>query len=71
MSHFQKVTQNAGPNLTTDSWIAAMEKHATTRDMFGADEMSWSKTKHLGTSRSRLSQIQGGRWMVLTDYLTE
>jgi hypothetical protein len=33
--------------------------------------MSWSKTKHLGTRRSRLSQIQGGRWMVLTDYLTE
>jgi len=71
VSHFQRVSQNAGPNLSTDSWIAAMEKHATTRDMFGADEMSWSKTKHLGTSRSRLSQIQGGRWMVLTDYLTE
>jgi branched-chain amino acid transport system substrate-binding protein len=71
MSHFQRVTQNAGPNLSTDSWIAAMEKHATPRDMFGADEMSWSKTKHLGTSRSRLSQIQGGRWMVVTDYLTE
>ena len=48
-----------------------MEKHATPRDMFGADEMSFSKTKHLGTSRARLSQIQNGKWIALTDYLTD
>jgi branched-chain amino acid transport system substrate-binding protein len=71
IAHFQKVAEDAGPNLTTESFIAAMEKHATPRDMFGADEMSFSKTKHLGTSRARLSQIQNGKWVALTDYLTE
>jgi branched-chain amino acid transport system substrate-binding protein len=71
IAHFQKVAEDAGLNLTTESFIAAMEKHATPRDMFGADEMSFSKTKHLGTSRARLSQIQNGKWVALTDYLTE
>jgi branched-chain amino acid transport system substrate-binding protein len=68
---FADVAQKAGPNLTGESWLAAMESYSRTRDMFGADEMSWSKTKHLGTSRSRLSQIQNGRWVSVTDYLTE
>jgi branched-chain amino acid transport system substrate-binding protein len=71
IAHFQKVAEDAGLHLTTESFIAAMEKHATPRDMFGADEMSFSKTKHLGTSRARLSQIQNGKWVALTDYLTE
>jgi branched-chain amino acid transport system substrate-binding protein len=71
ISHFEKVALAAGPNLTTESFIAAMEKHSTPRDMFGADEMSFSKTRHLGTTRARLSQIQGGKWVALTDFITE
>ena len=71
MSHFATVAGKAGPNLTAESFVASMEKHSTTRDMFGADEMKWGKGKNLGTSRSRLSQIQNGRWVSVTDYLTE
>jgi branched-chain amino acid transport system substrate-binding protein len=71
ISHFEKVALGAGPNLTTESFIAAMERHSTPRDMFGADEMSFSKTKHLGTTRARLSQIQNGKWVALTDYITD
>jgi len=71
ISHFEKVAQGAGTNPTTESFIAAMERHATPRDMFGADEMSFSKTRHLGTDRARLSQIQNGRWVTVTDYITE
>jgi branched-chain amino acid transport system substrate-binding protein len=71
VSHFEQVARAAGANLTTDSFIAAMEKHATPRDMFGSDAMSFSKTKHLGSSRARLSQIQNGKWIPLTDYLTD
>ena len=48
-----------------------MEKHYAPRDMFGADEMTFSKTKHLGTTRARLSQIQNGKWVALTDYVVE
>jgi branched-chain amino acid transport system substrate-binding protein len=71
ISHFAKVAEKAGANLTTDSFVAAMEKHSTTRDMFGADEMSWGKGKNLGTTRARLSQIQNGKWVNVTDYITE
>jgi branched-chain amino acid transport system substrate-binding protein len=68
---FAKVTEKAGPNLTTDAWIAAMESYSSPRDMFGTDAMSFSKTQHLGSKRSRLSQIQKGRWTPITDYITE
>jgi hypothetical protein len=33
--------------------------------------MTFSKTKHLGSNRARLSQIQNGKWMPITDYITE
>jgi branched-chain amino acid transport system substrate-binding protein len=68
---FAKVAEKAGPNLTTDSWIAAMETYSAPRDMFGADAMSFSKTQHLGSGRSRLAQIQNGRWTPVTDYITD
>jgi len=71
ISHFEKVALAAGPNLTTESFLAAMEKHYAPRDMFGADEMTFSKTRHLGTARARLSQIQNGKWVALTDYVVE
>jgi len=71
ISHFEKVALSAGPNLTTETFIAAMEKHYAPRDMFGADEMTFSKTRHLGTTRARLSQIQNGKWVALTDYIAE
>ena len=41
------------------------------RDIFGSDEMTFSKTKHLGSNRARLSQIQNGKWTPITDYITE
>jgi branched-chain amino acid transport system substrate-binding protein len=68
---FAKVAEKAGPNLTTESWIAAMESYSAPRDMFGADAVSFSKTQHLGSGRSRLSQIQNGKWAPVTDYITE
>ena len=68
---FADVAQKVGPNLTTESFIAALEKYTRTRDMFGADEMVFSKTKHLATNRARLSQLQNGKWVQVTDYLSE
>jgi branched-chain amino acid transport system substrate-binding protein len=65
------VIENTGPNLTTESFLAQLEKTSYPRDFFGADEMTFSKTKHLGTNRARLSQIQNGKWMPITDYITE
>jgi hypothetical protein len=38
--------------------------------MFGADENSFSATKHLGTDRAMLCQIQDGKWKSVSEYLT-
>jgi branched-chain amino acid transport system substrate-binding protein len=71
ISYFERAAQKAGPKLTVDSYVDALESTPAPRDMFGADEMTYSKTKHLGSSRSRLCQIQEGRWRCITDHLTQ
>lgn len=68
---FAKVAQDTGPNLTTDSFLNTLEKTTFPRDMFGSDEMTYTKTKHLGSNRARLSQIVNGKWTPVTDYITE
>jgi branched-chain amino acid transport system substrate-binding protein len=68
---FIQVADKAGPKLTTDAFINTLEKFSAPRDMFGADAMTFSKTKHLGSNRARLSQIVNGKWTPITDYITE
>lgn len=69
---FIQIAQKTGPKLTTDTFINTLENNfSTTRDMFGADAMTFTKTKHLGSNRSRLSQIVNGKWTPITDYITE
>ena len=68
---FAGVVEKTGPNLTTETFIAQLEKTTIPRDMFGSDEMTFTKTKHLGSNRARLSQIQNGKWVPITDYITE
>lgn len=60
--------QKAGPSLTTDSLIKALESMKVPSDIFGMPQMSWSATNHLASSESRLSQLQNGRWTVVVDY---
>jgi len=71
ISMFAKVAQDTGPSLTTERFLATLEKTTFPRDMFGADEMTFTKAKHLGSNRARLSQIVNGKWTPLTDYITE
>ncbi len=66
---FIKGAQKAGANLTTDSFIQAMDSMTIPPDIFGSPEISFSPTKHLGNDKSRLSQIQNGRWKVVSGYL--
>jgi branched-chain amino acid transport system substrate-binding protein len=65
---FLQGAQKAGPNLTTDSFIKAMETIRIPPDMFGAPEQSFGPKKHWGSELSRLSQIQDGKWKVVSDY---
>ena len=66
---FSKAAQKAGANLTTDSFIKAMDSMTLEPDMFGSPTMTFSATKRLGNESSRLSQIQDGRWKVVSDYM--
>jgi branched-chain amino acid transport system substrate-binding protein len=68
LDNFIKAAQKAGPNLTTDSFVKAMETMKIPTDMFGAPEATFGPDKHWGSDLSRLSQIQDGRWKVVSDY---
>nr|WP_145550649.1 ABC transporter substrate-binding protein [Variovorax boronicumulans] len=69
IDQFIQAAQKAGPNLTTDSFVAAMDTMRFEPDMFGSAPSSYSATKRLGNSMSRMSQIQDGRWKVVSDYV--
>lgn len=65
---FIRAAQKAGPGLTTDSFIKAMDNMVFPADIFGSPEGTYTATKRLGTYASRVSQIQEGRWKVVHDY---
>ncbi len=66
---FAKAAEKAGPNLSTDSFIKVMDTMVYPPDMFGSAEARYSPTKRLGNDVSRLSQLQDGRWKVVSDYV--
>jgi len=69
VDQFAKAAQKAGPNLTTDSFVKAMDGMTFEPDIFGSPVSSYTATKRLGNELSRLSQIQDGRWKVVSDYV--
>ena len=66
---FIQAARKAGPNLTTDSFIKAMDSITLSPDIFGGAEQTFSPTKRLGSDTSRLSQIQDGKWKVVSEYM--
>jgi branched-chain amino acid transport system substrate-binding protein len=66
---FAAAAAKAGPNLSTDSFIKAMDTMKYPPDIFGSAPATYSPTKRLGSDQSRLSQIQDGRWKVVSDYI--
>lgn len=66
---FIRVLQKAGPKLDTDSFVTALESVQIPRDMFGFMEESFTPTRRLGNPYPRLSQLQDGRWRVVSDYV--
>ena len=65
---FAKAATKAGANLSTDSFIKAMDSSTIAPDIFGSPEFKFSATKRLGSDASRLSQIVDGKWKVITEY---
>ena len=65
---FYQAAKKAGPNLTTDAMVKTLETINFTRDMFGSPEYKFSPTLRLGNAKSRMAQIQSGKWVPITDY---
>jgi branched-chain amino acid transport system substrate-binding protein len=65
---FLRGASKAGPNLTTESFIKAMDTMTIPPDIFGSAAMTFSPTKRLGSNATRLSQLQDNRWKVVSDY---
>lgn len=65
---FAAAAAKAGANLTTDSFIKAMDSMTIPPDMFGSATMTFTSTKRLGSDVSRLSQLQDARWKVVSEY---
>ena len=66
---FIQAARKAGPNLTTDSFVRAMDSMTFEPDMFGAPKSTYTATKRLGNDLSRVSQIVDGKWKVISDYV--
>ena len=65
---FAKAALKAGNNLSTDTFIKAMDSMVIEPDMFGSPQMTFSATKRLGNDLSRMSQITDGKWKVVSAY---
>ena len=68
IDQFIQAAQKVGPALTTDNFVKTMDGMSFAPDMFGSPPSSYSPTKRLGNEKSRLSQIQDGKWKVVSDY---
>ncbi|QHE75200.1 ABC transporter substrate-binding protein [Hydrogenophaga sp. PBL-H3] len=66
---FLRAAGKAGNNLTTESFIKAMDTMTIPPDIFGSAEMTFSPTKRLGSNSTRLSQLQDNRWKVVSEYM--
>ena len=66
---FVQAAKRAGPELTVETFVSAMETLHSGGDIFGGPEYRFSPGDHLGNRHGRIARIQDGRWEILTDYL--
>ncbi len=61
-----KALQNAGTDLTWESFVKGMEQIKDFHDAFGSPVISFGPDKHQGSSESFLTVVKGGRWVPVT-----
>jgi branched-chain amino acid transport system substrate-binding protein len=71
MESLIQAATKAGPNLTTESFIKAMDTLVIPPDIFGSPELRFGPKKRLGNDISRVSQLQDARWKVAYDYIKQ
>ena len=66
---FAKAAQAAGRDLSVDALVRALEGLRYPRGFLGNPEYRWAPNKRLGGAQIRVSQVKGGRWVPVTDFL--
>ncbi len=66
---FAKAAEQAGPTLTSDTLVKALETHPYPRGFIGNPEVAWGPSKRMGQAKARVAQIQNGRWVAVTDFV--
>tara|TARA_B100000676_G_scaffold145788_1_gene144154 strand:- start:2362 stop:3576 length:1215 start_codon:yes stop_codon:yes gene_type:complete len=61
--------EKAGPELTRESFVAALEGIAEYNDIFGY-KLGFGPNDHSGVAESTLSRVQNGRWVTLAESIT-
>ena len=70
MDSFIAAAQKTGPNLTSDNFVKTMDTMSFSDQLFGSAPSSYTATKRLGSDASRMSQIQDGKWKVVSEYIS-
>ena len=59
----------AGPNLTTETLVKAIEGINGYRDIFNGPSINFGTERHVGSTKAILYQVQNGRWKRMSDPL--
>jgi branched-chain amino acid transport system substrate-binding protein len=62
--------QNAGKDLTVDTFVKGLESIKGYKDIFNGPEVTFGPNKHQGANSSFLAVVKGGRWTRLTEPLS-
>jgi branched-chain amino acid transport system substrate-binding protein len=60
-----RALQDAGPDLTLERFLAALEGIEEYQDMFGGPTLSLSPTKHQAANYLNLYQVADGNWVTV------
>jgi branched-chain amino acid transport system substrate-binding protein len=66
---FATALKSAGAEPTTDSMVNALQNVKYGKTFLGNPEYAFGPTRRLGGAQIRVSQVKGGRWVPVTDYL--
>jgi branched-chain amino acid transport system substrate-binding protein len=61
--------KNAGKDLTTDSFIAGLEKIKDYKDIFNGPPVTFGPKIRQGANSSFLAEVKGGKWTRVTQPL--
>jgi hypothetical protein len=67
---FAHYVNKAGPDITGQKMLDALESGDKFKDIFNSPPTSFSKTNHLATTITQVQQIKNGRWVLLKDSLS-